>query len=437
MLKIKIISVFLWCHVRHLNPIDNHSGRINKKDQEIANTNDYYGINFPILKKDYFKIEKQNSICINVFSYDNGIIYPIYISSEKISDSIDLLLIFEKNKSHYVYIKDFNRLMFNKSKNKNKNHLCRYCLQCFGNESILIEHKKNCLVTNGEQCVKLNKGFISFKNYSTQIPVPFKIYADFECILKETKVSEEIIDKNRSYTKKYQSHIPCGFGYKVICIDNRFSKGIVIFRGKDCISKFITMILKEYEYCSNVMKKYFNKNLLMTVEEEEEEEEEEEIFQLSNKCWICDKLFDLVDEKVRDHCHISGKCKGAAHFSCNANLKISKRVPVIFYNLRGYDSHLIIKEISNFDVKVDVIPNGLEKYMAFTINRNLVFIDSMQFMNSGLDSLVKSLVNGDFKYLSEEFSGKYLKVVKEKGIYSYEYMNSFKKFNETELSRPS
>ena len=84
-------------------------------------------------------------------------------------------------------------------------------------------------------------------------------------------------------------------------------------------------------------------------------------------------------------------------------------------------------------MRVDVIPNGLEKYMAFTINRNLVFIDSMQFMNSSLDSLVKHLVDKDFKYLSKEFSGKYLEVVKEKGIYPYEYMNSFKKINETEL----
>ena len=85
---------------------------------------------------------------------------------------------------------------------------------------------------------------------------------------------------------------------------------------------------------------------------------------------------------------------------------------------------MIIKKISNFDVKVDVIPNGLEKYMVFIISRNLVFIDSMQFMNSSLDSLVKNLVDDDFKYLSESFSGKYLDVVKEKGVYPYEYMNS-------------
>ena len=140
-----------------------------------------------------------------------------------------------------------------------------------------------------------------------------------------------------------------------------------------------------------------------------------------------------MDEKVRDHCYISGKFRGAAHFSCNANLKITKKVPVIFHNLRGYDSHLIIKEISNFDVDIDVIPNGLEKYMAFIINRNLVFIDSMQFMNSSLDSLVENLVDDDFKYLSEEFKGECLRLVKEKGVYPYEYMNSFKIFDETEL----
>ena len=105
--------------------------------------------------------------------------------------------------------------------------------------------------------------------------------------------------------------------------------------------------------------------------------EEEEKFQFDNSCWICNKSFDARDEKVRDYCHITGKCRGAAHFICNANLKLSKKVPVIFHNLRGYGSHWIIKEIGIFDVKVSVIPNGLEKYMAFTINKKLVSIDSM------------------------------------------------------------
>ena len=103
--------------------------------------------------------------------------------------------------------------------------------------------------------------------------------------------------------------------------------------------------------------------------------------------------------------------------------------------MRGYDSHLIIKEIGKFDVKVSVIPNGLEKYMAFTVHKNLVFIDSMQFMTYGLDALVKNLSNNDFKYSSEEFNGdELLELVKEKGVYSYEYMDSFKNFSEDKLS---
>ena len=156
---------------------------------------------------------------------------------------------------------------------------------------------------------------------------------------------------------------------------------------------------------------------------------EEERFQLSNSCWICDKLFDVGDDKVRDHCHVTGKYRGAAHWSCNIIINI----PVIFHNLKDYDSLLIMKEISKLDVKISVIPNGLEKYMAFTINTNLVYIDSMQFMNSSLDSSVKNLSNNDFKYLSEEFNGEFLELVNQKGVYPYEYMNSFKRFSEDKL----
>ena len=116
------------------------------------------------------------------------------------------------------------------------------------------------------------------------------------------------------------------------------------------------------------------------------------------------------------------KYRGAVHWSFNINLKLSKKNSVIFHNLKGYDSHLVIKKIGKFDVRVSVIPNGFEKYTAFTINRNPVFIDSMQFMNSSLDSLVKILSDNDFKYLPEKFSGQFLKLVKQKGVYRYEYM---------------
>ena len=114
-------------------------------------------------------------------------------------------------------------------------------------------------------------------------------------------------------------------------------------------------------------------------------------------------------------------------------LRLVKKVPVVFLNLKGYDGHLIMRDLTNFDVVIDVIPCGLEKYMAFIVNRNLVFIDSMQFMNYCLDSLVGDLVDKDFKYLSREFDDKCLELVKEKGVYPYEYMDSFKKFDECKL----
>ena len=104
---------------------------------------------------------------------------------------------------------------------------------------------------------------------------------------------------------------------------------------------------------------------------------------------------------------------------------------MIFHNLRGYDSHLIFKEISKIKYSIDVIPNGLEKYMSFTLNKNIVFIDSILFMNSSLDKLVKNL--NDFKYLRNNLKGEELELVKEKGVYPYEYMNSFKRFKENKL----
>ena len=94
--------------------------------------------------------------------------------------------------------------------------------------------------------------------------------------------------------------------------------------------------------------------------------EDKESFQSSNKCWICDKLFDVADNKVRDHCHVTGKYRSYAHWSWSINLKLNQKVPVIFHNLRGNDCHLIIREIIKFDVKVSVITNGFKKAIAFS-----------------------------------------------------------------------
>ena len=155
-------------------------------------------------------------------------VYPVYLSNKCFNDYLDLLLISNAFTNHYVHIKDVNRLMFNKTKNKNKKYFCKRCLQCLSSEKVLIKQRKDCLVINGKQNVKLEKGFIEFKNFNRQIPAPFKIYADFECLLKSVDCGFD--NDCFSYTKKYQDHIPCSFAYKVALIDNKYSKDVVLYR---------------------------------------------------------------------------------------------------------------------------------------------------------------------------------------------------------------
>ena len=289
-------------------------------------------------------------------------------------------------------MKDFDKFMFQKTKNKNKKQFCKCYLQCFSSKNVLNSHKKVCLKINGEQAVTLEKGTIEFKIILNKYQLHLKfmlILSVFQAVLKVMRV---LAQKNH-----IKDHIPCSFAYKLFCVDDRFSKPIVVYRGKNAAYKFIEASLKEFNYWKKVAKKHFNKYLIMVEKEVEE-------FQSSNTSWICEK--HIEDEKARDHCHITGIFKGAAHWSCNTNLQLTKKVPVIFHNLRGYDSHLIFDELNKFDVKIEVIPNILEKCMTFFLKKNLVFIDSMQFMNSNLEKLVKNLSGNDFKCLIQEFGSK-------------------------------
>ena len=201
--------------------------------------------------------------------------------------------------NHYVLIKDFNRLVFSKTKFKNRKWSYKSYLQCFSSEKVLIEHCKDCLSANGGQRRKLEKGFIEFNNFNKMIPAPFKIYADFKCLLKKVDIGVHNDCFNYggiSFTTKYQDHIPCSFAYKLVSVDDKFSKNAVLYRGENAVYKFIQSIFNEYSYCRSVMKKYFNKNLIMSAEEEEQ-------FEKSEICWNCGKIID--DNKNRDHCHIT------------------------------------------------------------------------------------------------------------------------------------
>ena len=438
------LECFRWCHIRYLNPQDKDPQRIKKRDMPYIEKLNYEGIEFPVTIKQINRIEKQHSININVFGYEDKQTYPIYVSKEKYEDHMELLLITDDEDEHYVLIKDFNKFMYNKTKHKEKKHFCMHCLQCFSSERVLNDHKVICIQVNGEQAIKMpEKGdnILKFNNFHKQQPVPFVIYADFEAITEKVQGCQPDPSKlnNKSYTEAYQRHTDCGYGYKVVCCyDDKYTKPEQIYRGENAVYQFMENMLEEVKYCKNIMKKRFNKPLRMTKENEEK-------FEKATTCHICDKKYTEKDIRVRDHCHITGKYRGSAHQECNLKLRINPqeiKTPVIFHNLRGYDSHFIMQQIGeivkkhtykNKQMNINAIPNNMEKYMAFMLGNHLTFIDSFQFMSSSLDKLVSNLPAEAFKYTSKKFKGGRFELMTRKGVYPYDYIDSFVKFNKTEL----
>ena len=199
--KNKDHKCFMWCHIRFINPTNSHLERINKQDKKIASTLDYRGINFPMKARDYEIVEERFNFNINVFGYQNKV-FPLFVSKKSNEQELNVLLISNEEKSHYVFIKDFNRLMYSevKTKNQHKKHFCMSCLQNFTTKEILNNHRERCLLINDTQAVKYETGVIKFKNYEKQIPIAFKIYADTECFLKRINIDEGKIYKTISKT---------------------------------------------------------------------------------------------------------------------------------------------------------------------------------------------------------------------------------------------
>ena len=153
-----------------------------------------------------------------------------------------------------------------------------------------------------------------------------------------------------------------------------------------------------------------------------------------DKCHICGEKHIDKDVRARDHCYVTGKFRGSAHQECNLKLRIKPenlKIPVIFHNLRGYDSHFITGK--DQPLTINAIPNNIENYMAFMLGNHLTFIHSFQFMSSSLDKLVNNLPKDNLIYTSKVFKGKKLDLMSKKGVYPYDYMDSFEKFNQTEL----
>ena len=276
---------------------------------------------------------------------------------------------------------------------------------------------------------------LKFNNFHKQLPVPFVIYADFEAITKKVQGCGPNSDK--SYTESYQSHVDCGYGYKVVCHDDKYSKPAQIHRGEKSVYKFMEKMLEEVKYCNKIKKKHFNKDMIMTKKDIKD-------FKTADKCHICKRKYTDKDIRVRDHCHITGKYRGSAHQECNVNFQLVDKIPVIFHNLCRHDSHFIMQKIGEIAKKHKYknkereqlqIPNNMEKYMSFMLGKHLVFLDSFQFLSPSLDKLVSNLPKKALKYTSEGFKGVQLDLMSQKGVYPYDFMDSSEKFKQTELPR--
>ena len=183
-------------------------------------------------------------------------LFPLH--AKKKSNKLELIVLLIKNgnnESHYVLNKDFNRLMYSKTKHKDKKHFCMACLQNFTTKEILNNHRERCLLINGTQTAIYEKGTIKFKNFDKLIPIPFKIYADSECFLKKTNIDLS------EHAKLYQKHIDNSMGAKLVCIHNRFTLPTKIFTGCNCINDFLKWIFEQEKKTNEIINKHFNKKL--------------------------------------------------------------------------------------------------------------------------------------------------------------------------------
>ena len=433
---------FLWCVLRALNPREKDSQRIDKKIKEKENTLNMDGIEYPVSLKDIDKFEKQNpTISITVFGYKEKGVHPLRNSDNTDREhKIRLMLIEKDGVKHYCLVKNVSRLLSSQvSNHKEKHHFCLRCLNPFWTHKSLNKHLEYC---SNHEAVKIEmpeKGkndILKFKNYCNSEKVPFVIYADTESLIKPIQTCEA--DPESSYTKKYQKHEPISFSYYIKCFDdNVFKTEPRSYTGKDAMQKFVEWLEEDIKIIINIpeVDMIFGK-------------EEAARFNKETKCWICKG--ELNNDKVRDHCHFTGRYRGAAHNKCNLNYKKPNFTPVVFHNLSGYDSHLFIKNLGFTAGNIDCIPNNEEKYISFTknievgtytnkkgetkpINHKIRFIDSFKFMSTSLDSLVNNLPENAFNNLKKYYTGDKLSLVMRKGVYPYEYMDTLERLKETKL----
>ena len=351
---------FKWSVVRARHPVDKSAERVTKELKDQSEKFDWSGLKFPMKLNQIAIFEKNNpEISINVFGFE-GVVYPLRISKTKRERVVDLLLISDGEKQHYCLINSLSRLFSSQmSKHDHAKSFCLNCLNHFPNEEKLKIHEEYCWKNQAIKVEMPEKGsFISFIHHNRSAKVPFVVYADSEAFTEEISTREPNQDK--SFTQQYQRHRLCGFCYKIVCFDKRYNPKPVLFRAKDenedigaifveMLEEDIKRIKKEFE---------FSKKMIFTEEEQCE-------FEKAKICWICQKEFG-ESKTVRDHCHFTGRFRGAAHNLCNLLFKKPKFTPVFFHNLSGYDSHLFVKNLGKSEGDIKCIPNNEEKYISFS-----------------------------------------------------------------------
>ena len=439
---------FKWCVLRALYPKDKNAERIDKDLKSKQDTLNMKGIRYPVNFRDIDRFESQNpEISITILGYNKDErIYPLKISRYTgCEHDITLLLIKDGEKSHYCLVKNLSALLQSQINNhKSIRNICLNCFNGFNTPDSLNKHKEYCY---NNECVKIVMPppgtYLRFKNFPHSEKAPFAIYADFESLIKPMDNCDP--DPNKSYTKKHQKHEPISFSYYInSSIDGVFKPVLRKYtktkpEDADAMDVFIKWLEEDVKAIANIEEK----EMIFT-------EEDRKQFNKASDCWICGEY--LGNDRVRDHCHFTGRYRGPAHNSCNLKYRKPKSISVFFHNLSGYDSHLFIKKLGSPDKKenIDCIPNNEEKYISFSktiktgqyTNKKgevkdktfkIVFKDSLKFMSSSLGALVNNLPKDAFKNLLKYFTPKQAEILKQKGFYPYEYMDSKEKFNDTKL----
>ena len=444
---------FLWSVLRYLHPREKNDCRLADLRQYEYELNIPKGFTFPVKIRDITKFESLNPGIpgINVFSVsENKKFYPLRIAlRDDTKNTIDLFLYEEDGRSHYSLIKNFSRLFRSQitSRTNEPIQICKRCFTHFTKEELLIEHIKYCS-SNETVAVKLppKNTKLCFNNYHKQFPIPFVVYADFECFTKP--MSSCCPNPEDSYTYNYQKHEPTGF-----CL---YIKGIVpgitfepILYTKtnstdDISSIFVSKLAK---VTNKIYNDFYCRPIPLKLTPTEQES-----FNKAVECHICKKelLNDGGADKVRDHCHFTGKYRGAAHDNCNLQCRKPMILPVIFHNLQGYDAHLFIKQLSQIPGEPTCIPSTEEKYIFFSkkikvdeyksrrtgemvsLYFEIRFINSFKFLQTSLANLVCNLQPDDFHNTKEIFREN-VELLTRKGVYPYDYVSSNEKLSETQL----